>query len=72
MCWRTPIAPDCKTVPHLAPDAAVVLSRNATMIEVVDGDTIDVSISGHREREMDGLRKPRPIDVRAVEARYLE
>jgi micrococcal nuclease len=28
----------------------LVLSRNATMIEVVDGDTIDVSVGGHRER----------------------
>jgi micrococcal nuclease len=32
------------------PDAPLVLSRNATMIEVVDGDTIDVSVGGHRER----------------------
>lgn len=40
----------CGRGSHLAPDAPVVLSRNATMIEVVDGDTIDVSIGGHRER----------------------
>jgi micrococcal nuclease len=26
------------------------LGANATMLEVVDGDTIDVNISGHRER----------------------
>jgi len=32
------------------PAPPTVLSPNAAMIEVVDGDTIDVAIDGHRER----------------------
>jgi micrococcal nuclease len=32
------------------PNTPTAFSRNATMIEVIDGDTIDVSIGGHRER----------------------
>lgn len=30
--------------------AQVAFGRNATMISVVDGDTIDVNVGGHRER----------------------
>ena len=40
----------CNREPPPRSDAPQVLSRNATMIEVVDGDTIDVSVGGHRER----------------------
>jgi micrococcal nuclease len=32
------------------PDTPTAFSRNATMVEVIDGDTIDVSIDGDRER----------------------
>jgi micrococcal nuclease len=38
--------------PGTPPTTAIpsVLDTNATMVEVVDGDTIDVTIDGHRER----------------------
>jgi len=40
----------CRPGAPPVPDNPETLSRNATMIEVIDGDTIDVSIGGHRER----------------------
>ena len=47
------LATACHSEPTTAPaqsTAASALSINATMNSVVDGDTIDVNISGHRER----------------------
>ncbi len=46
----TVLTPACGSDTPPTPDAPFALSRNATMIDVVDGDTIDVSIAGHRER----------------------
>ena len=48
------LATACRSASQPAPSnpAAVpaALANNATMISVVDGDTIDVNIGGHRER----------------------
>jgi micrococcal nuclease len=40
----------CRTSSPPATTTPTVLTRNATMLDVVDGDTIDVTIDGHRER----------------------
>ena len=44
------LATACHTGSPPAPTTSMVLRPNAVMIEVVDGDTIDVAIDGHRER----------------------
>jgi micrococcal nuclease len=44
------LATACRPHSSAAPSAPGVLGPNATMSRVVDGDTIDVTISGHRER----------------------
>jgi micrococcal nuclease len=44
------LATACRPGSSPAPLAATALDVNATMISVVDGDTIDVNIDGHRER----------------------
>ena len=40
----------CRSGSPPAPSTPTVLGINATMLRVVDGDTIDVTIGGHRER----------------------
>jgi len=40
----------CQADASAATTASTALPVNATMISVVDGDTIDVAIGGHRER----------------------
>jgi micrococcal nuclease len=44
------LATACRPGSAPAPSTPTVLEINATMISVVDGDTIDVNIDGHRER----------------------
>jgi micrococcal nuclease len=44
------IATACRPGPTPAPTTPTALERNATMLAVVDGDTIDVTIDGRRER----------------------
>jgi micrococcal nuclease len=44
------LATACRPGSTPAPTATTALDVNATMISVVDGDTIDVNIDGHRER----------------------
>ncbi len=44
------LATACRPGSPPVPNAPTALDTNATMISVVDGDTIDVDIDGHRER----------------------
>ena len=44
------IATACRAGSPPAPTIPTALGANATMLRVVDGDTIDVTIAGHRER----------------------
>jgi micrococcal nuclease len=44
------LATACRADQSATTTVATALAVNATMISVVDGDTIDVSIGGHRER----------------------
>ncbi|MEP7046752.1 MAG: thermonuclease family protein [Ilumatobacteraceae bacterium] len=44
------LATACRPGDPPAPSPPAALVTNATMVSVVDGDTIDVSIDGHRER----------------------
>ena len=44
------VATACQSDSSPAPTTPTALGRNATMLRVVDGDTIDVTIDGHRER----------------------
>ncbi len=44
------LATACRPGSAPATDSPTALAINATMISVVDGDTIDVDIDGHRER----------------------
>jgi micrococcal nuclease len=44
------LATACRPGSAPAPEAPTALEVNASMISVVDGDTIDVNIDGHRER----------------------
>ena len=44
------LATACRPGSPPAPTAPTALDTNAAMISVVDGDTIDVDIEGHRER----------------------
>lgn len=46
----TACRPGSPPTPTLPPTSPTALDTNATMVEVVDGDTIDVTIDGHRER----------------------
>ena len=44
------MATACRPGSPAAPTTPTALERNATMVAVVDGDTIDVTIDGRRER----------------------
>ena len=44
------LATACRPGAPPAPTTPSALGPNATMLRVVDGDTIDVTIAGHRER----------------------
>jgi micrococcal nuclease len=44
------LATACRPGSPPAANATTAMDVNATMISVVDGDTIDVNIAGHRER----------------------
>jgi micrococcal nuclease len=44
------LATACRSGSPPVPTMPTTLGANATMFEVVDGDTIDVNIKGHRER----------------------
>jgi micrococcal nuclease len=46
----TACGPGTPPAPAISPTSPTALDPNATMLEVVDGDTIDVTIDGHRER----------------------
>jgi micrococcal nuclease len=44
------LATACGAPPASSPASTTTLAANATMLRVVDGDTIDVTIDGQRER----------------------